>query len=496
MGPYLRAITSHKLVVALIVLVALGSAAAYLSQRGRTYSASAEILVTPLPQSDTSYQGLQLLRDYGEATRTIQTAATLVESPTAADLTAQRIGEGYTGTSIENAVDVGPKGESDVLSVTAEADTPELAAKIANTYASTALEVRRSALKKEVDAAITRTQGRIRELEASGTRVGVSDLASTLSALEGLRDGDPTLSISQSADLPTNPSGASKQLILALALLAGLLIATGVAVLLEMTERAVRDEDELLEILPAPVLTRVPVLARRALRAGSPTTVPPAIRESFRTLRVQLELAGTRNRTVMVTSASSGDGKTSSAINLALSLVGANHRVLLMDFDLRKPDIASRLGMTTERSLVSTLTGTPLSELMTSAPGMPPLNVVTAASTEGDVVLLESLRRRLPALLEEASALADFVVIDTSPVGEVSDALTILDQADDILIVARPGHTSRANLENARELLATGGVQPTGLIVLGERPGTTSSYYELSTPRMDRRAGRPLSRSN
>ena len=80
-GPYLRAIAAHKVLVALTTLAALVGCIAWLATRSDTYETTAEILVTPLTAVDETFQGLPFLRDYGEATRTIQTAATLVDSP-------------------------------------------------------------------------------------------------------------------------------------------------------------------------------------------------------------------------------------------------------------------------------------------------------------------------------------------------------------------------------------------------------------------------------
>ena len=61
--------------------------------------------------------------------------------------------------------------------------------------------------------------------------------------------------------------------------------------------------------------------------------------------RLQLDRHAGRRRSILLTSATAGDGKTTSAINLAMSLVGAGHRVLLIDFDLRKPSVATTLGI-------------------------------------------------------------------------------------------------------------------------------------------------------
>ena len=478
-GPFLRAIGSHRLLVALMTLAALAGCLAWLSVRGRTYEATAEILVTPLPAGDVAFQGLPFLREFGEATRTVQTAATLVESPAAAELTASRMGGGWTKDRVERATEVNPQGESNVLAVTAETDSPVEAERLANTYARAALDVRAEALRRVVGTAIDRLNRQQEAVTASGRQEVAAELASRISALEGARDGtDPTLSFSERADVPTTPLGTPDWLLAALALVAGFALASAVALLLELLNRRIRSEEEVLTILPVPVLARSPTLPRR-LRRGvlSPSAVPPGVREAFRTLRVQLESQPGSHRTIMVTSASSGDGKTSSAVNLALSLVGGGHRVLLIDFDLRKPDVARVLGLRPRASLVATLTGTPLSELVTSAPQMPPLQVVPATGLEGDVALLESLRRRMPAILDEARTLADFVVLDTAPLGEVSDALTIADQVDDIIVVTRPGHTHRSNLQSVRDLLGGAGLTPTGLLIVADRGGRSDSYH-------------------
>jgi Mrp family chromosome partitioning ATPase len=448
---YLQAIGAHRLLVAACTLAALLGCLAWLAQRTDQYETTAEILVTPLPQGDVTFQGLPFLRDYGDATRTIQTAATLVESPAASALTARRLKDGWTADGVAQSIEVSPQGESSVLAVSAKADSGRRAASLANTFADAALDVRTEALRVAVVAALDRlNRQQARLAEAPAQDEAAADLAQRIGTLETVRDGnDPTLSFSERAAVPGAPIGTPKWVLAILALAAGFALGSGVALMLELVDRRVRGEDELLQILPVPVLARAPIMPRRARRGVlSPAQMPPGVREAFRTLRVQLERQPGTHRTIMLTSASSGDGKTTSAVNLALSLVGGGHRVVLIDFDLRKPDLARVLGLTPRHSLVATLTGTPLAELLTPAPQLPPLQVVPAASTEGDIALLESLRRKLPAILEEAQALADYVVLDTAPLGEVSDALTIADQVDDIIVVARPGHTNRANLEN------------------------------------------------
>lgn len=499
LGPYLRALAAHRLLVAVAASLALAAAVGWLSQREPTYEAYAELLVNPLPQDDETFIGLPLLRDSGDPTRTVQTAAALISSPQAASEAAGRLGGSYDRQAVRDAIDVEPQGESNILAINARADAPAEAARLANTYMEAALDLRRATIREQVRFALRQIDARRQALGGANTQEA-ADLASRRNQLAAIADGrDPTVGISARAEPPTSVSGAPAWLVLALALLAGLTVGMGAALLLEMLERSIRDEDELERLYPLPVLARVPLVSRRVRRDAGVTNVPPAVREAFRTIQVQLDQRPGRHRTIMLTSATTGDGKTSSAINLALGLVGGGHRVVLVDFDLRKPDVGLRLGIDTRRGLVSLLAGgTELSELLVPAPDLPALQVVPAGVGGGDAVLLEALARRLPQILADAAALADYVVLDTAPLGEVSDALRVATHVDDVIIVARPGHTNRANLEVMRDLLGRAGVTPSGFVLIGDTSGVSNSYYAYgaSASRRSSEGRRPLSRQD
>jgi capsular exopolysaccharide synthesis family protein len=486
LGPYLRAIRAHRLAVALIVLAALAGAILYLLVRSATYESSADILITPVPQEDQTFLGVQIVRsDPSDPTRTVQTAANLLDTTQAAQKAAQRLGGDWTYRSVDQAVEVQPKGQSNILTVTAKVSTSaNEAAKVANEFTSGALDARAETLRSQIDTALERLEAQLSGVPRDDT-VTRAEIQSRISQLEAAREGrDPTLSLLQEARAPTGPSGAPKWLVLMLALLAGGLLAMGAALLMEMLERSVRDQDELLSLYPLPVLARVPRLSRRQRQdaEANPMSMPPAVREAFRTVRVQLEQKPGEHRRLMVTSGSSQDGKTTSAINLAFALVGAGHRVILIDFDLRKPGVASTLGIEGERGLVSLIgPDASLADALVPAPQLPTLKVLPAGG-EGDVILLEALTRRLPDLLEEAEELADYVVIDTAPLGEVSDALRIADAVDDIIVAARPGHSNRAHFLTMRDLLQQGGINPLGYLVVGVSTGGNSSYYTYGFP--------------
>jgi capsular exopolysaccharide synthesis family protein len=497
LGPYVRAVSSHAVLFVLVTLATLAGAAALLSARSPNYEATAELLVTPLQQDDRTFLGIQLLRDSGDPTRTVQTAAALIGSPIAATRTAQQLGGGQTRQSVEDAVKVEPLGESNIVGVTADASSSGAAARLANAYAANALLVRAEVLRGQVGDAI-----RPLSFPGRGGPLSPED-AARLAELRAVRDrGDPTLSLSQAAQPPRSPTGAPSWLVLVLALVAGLTLGAIVAVLAERLDRRVRDIGELFALAAIPVLARVPTVGRskRGKRGWPALKVPPLVRESFRTLQMQIDQRraddGHDGRTIVVTSPSSGDGKTTTAVCLALALVAAGHEVILLDCDLRRPDIASRLGLDASTNLV-TLLSTPatLDELLVRIDEFPALRVLPAVGGIADGANIELLTRRAGDIVAEARSLADYVVVDTAPLGVVSDALALTPHADDVLLVGRPHNSDRRAVETATALLERAHTPPTGWVVVGADGARRRDayYYAGSDAVAHQRRRRPRS---
>src|SRR4051812_14458038 len=477
--PYLRALRARWPLVLLVTLAALAGSVAWLTLRNPDYKATAHMLVAPVPDTDATFEGIDVLRaDPNESTRTVQTAAALVQSPAAAQLAAQRLGPGWTRRRVEAAVDVQPEGQSNILAVTALVENRRDSARVANAYTRATLEVRRRIIERQSNTTLASLLAQQKSGAVSGQAAAA--LADRISRLQAVRtSGDPTLSITDAAALPGAPVGAPPWIVVGLALIAGFALGTGAALIMEVVDRRIRDEEELRRLYPLPVLSYVPELSRRRRRAlSSPLSTPPEVREAFRTLEVQLDRQGSPPRVVTLTSASSGDAKTTSAVTLAIALLGAGHSVIVMDFDLRKPDVGKLLGVKPRRRLTSLLQpGTSLADMLVESPRVPTLRVLPADEESGGVVLLEPLSRRLNEMFQEARELADYVIVDTPPLGEVSDALRLLDFVDDLIVVARPGNTNRANLELMRDIMGRTGISPAGLLVIGDAPGRSSNYY-------------------
>ena len=494
-APILRAVRANLLLVITIVVVSVATAVVWEKTRPSKYNATAQILVTPV-SNDGTYAGLPAVvtADSADPARTLQTATSVVESPAAAILTAQQLRGSWTQKSVGEAVAIQPRGESDIVSVTATASGALGSAKLANTYARAALSLHATLLSHEAKVQVKQLEAR-QKLLPEGENAAATQLAAQVNALSSVANGhDPNFSLLQAAPIPTSQAGSSKKLIVALALLAGLLIGVGAAIAIEYLNRRVRDEDELLSLYPLPVLSRVPPLPRAAREIGSADLIPPRVREAFRTLQVQLPPGPhSGGRTVMFTSASPRDGKTSSAVNFALVLAAANYRVILFDFDLRRPDVGRRLNVHADFMDLFRM-DTTLDELLVEPRSAPGLRVISATPQNDVTPLLEAVGRRLPDLLRSAREIADYVIIDTPPIGQVSDALRAAMIVDDIVLVSRPGNTDRTELQHTRELLDRMGHTPTGLLVIGEA-GTGDAYVtygaEMSLDQPNGRATPP-----
>jgi capsular polysaccharide biosynthesis protein/Mrp family chromosome partitioning ATPase len=484
LGPYVRAVRTHPRLILFCGLLAALASIAWVTQRSPSYRATAQILVAPISQDDQTYLGIQVVRDSpGDPTRTVQTAATLIDTRAAARLAAANLGNGWTTGAVDGAVSVEPQGQSNVVAVTGEASSGRDAARLANAFARAALADRNAVVRRQVAAALASLQART----AGASDAQASALADRRTALEAAEGRDPTLSLAQTASVPGSATGAPKELVVVLALIAGLTLGTGIALALGAIDPRIQDERELLSFYTLPTLAHVPEVAPAAVAAsnGSRSTQGAAIAPELQRLVDQIDRRRGGSGTVMVTSASSRDGKTAAADGLAAGLAAAGRRVILVDFDLRgmAPDGAAGVA-----ELAAP--GARLEDLLAELPGRPGVRALPAGGGVREASLVEAVNRRLPEITAAAEGLADYVVFDTAPLGEVPDALALAAQVDELIVVVRPGHTDRAGSEHMRDLLRWAGRLPTGLVVMGA--GTGGPLPDADTGR--RRARRTATR--
>jgi capsular polysaccharide biosynthesis protein len=224
--PYLRAVRRHPLIVVAVTLAALAGAVAWMAARPPQYRATARVLVTPMPFDDATYNRLPVLKDTpGDPVRAVQTAAGIIDSPGAAAGAAQALGRGWTPARVAGAVTITPLGGTNVVGVQAVDRHGATAAAVARAYASAAVEVRRQSLARQAIALISQLK--------SGPKFDPVEISTLLTVANGF---DPTFSVAPSAPTIAN-ARRSNWRIAAAALIAGLVLGVGAAVLTEALGR-------------------------------------------------------------------------------------------------------------------------------------------------------------------------------------------------------------------------------------------------------------------
>jgi Mrp family chromosome partitioning ATPase len=478
-GPYLRAVRRRWRFVTLVTLLTAAIATITALRAGSTYATSASVLVTPLPQADPTFVGTGAVVDSGDPARTVQTAAALINSPEAAGVTASALGDGWTAQRVQRAVSVTPLGQSDVLSVTAQGSNPKQAVELANDFTTAAVAARARIVQRNIANELAALEARGAVLPSRGNAAQLSDLAGRIGELRAAQasGGDPTLAVSQRAQPPDAPTGAPHWLVLLLSLFGGFALGSIGALVLEFFSRPVRDVDELTSLFPVPVLGSIPTVKHRGSRALSPWLFPPRAFEPVRMVRVQLELSCTvPTPVIMVTSAGAADGKTTVVGALAAAFSESGQKVIVIDLDLRKPSLARTLGVEIP-SEVTTRNGEcepPLGDLI-SVPRLDNVSLLTLPVA--NMSSIDEIMLRLPLLVAQARHLAGCVILDTAPVGEVSEALRIAPMCDTVLFVARPRHTDRRRLILAHDLLTRAGVRTAGIVVVGKSMANNYGAY-------------------
>ncbi|UJA20001.1 AAA family ATPase [Thermoleophilia bacterium SCSIO 60948] len=461
------------------VLICLVAAVGYLLVADRVYEARAELLVSPVPADDPLLASLGLIRQSSDPTRDVETAATLAQSIDVAARASEELGGAPGPQTLLDDVTAEPVATSNIIAITASAESPQAAADVANAMAQAVVDDRTEALHEQVETQLS-------ALTEDGATTGGSAQAE-VSQLEILsRSEDPTIRVETEAVVPDEAASPNVRLTLGAALLAGLVIGGIAAFGSQALDPRLRREEQLRSRFKLPILARVPKEQSRRNAPMAPGTMSQAASEAYRTLRANLLSNRSRDdglaQTIMVTGSAPSEGKTTTAINLAASFVLTGARVIVIEADLRRPSVGETLGLEPPKrgGTAGTLLGNVELEdaLVTSAPFGEGLKLLLADYRGAAMSELFSLRAA-ERLLREAQELADIVIIDSPPLTAVVDTLPLARQVDDVLIVCRLGLTRLDRLSELSELLASNGVAPTGfaLIEVTRSEGSSSYYY-------------------
>ncbi|MDR0713320.1 MAG: polysaccharide biosynthesis tyrosine autokinase [Bacteroidales bacterium] len=201
--------------------------------------------------------------------------------------------------------------------------------------------------------------------------------------------------------------------------------------------------------------------------------------EQFRTLRTNIEFmqAGGGVKTVMITSSISGEGKSFVSANLAVSLAALGKKVVALGFDLRKPGLHKIFGLDNDEGLSNYLSGqATLRQIIrkTDKPTYPDIITCGHIPPNPQELLQGTL---LAQLFDELGKMYDYIVVDTPPVGLVSDALIINRYAEVSLYIIRQNHTPKDRYKMINDLSATKKLNNAGIVVNGIREKSWYGYY-------------------
>jgi succinoglycan biosynthesis transport protein ExoP len=511
---YLAVVRRRKWIILQAVILIPVLALVLSVRQHKVYQAKAQVLLTmqDLGQALTGFGTSDVNQD---PTRISQTQANIARTPEVADRALEKAGiRDRNGYGLLAASKVSADPTSNLLYFSARDRNPATAVRLVNAYANGYVDYKQQLDTASIKKAESGVRDRLTQLRKNGQEGSrlFTNLADRLDQLEQMKAlQSSNASVVRSADFARQVEPKPlRNGILGLAL--GLVLGLALAFLRDALDTRVRSAEEIGDRLGLPLLARLPEPPRRFRRENrlvmlADPTSPES--EAFRMLRTNLDFVRLDNdaKTIMVTSAVEAEGKSTTAANLAAALARVGQRVTLVDLDLRRPflhrffDIGGQPGLTQvalgHAKLEDALTPIPLMrpgkltdplndplgdangnghangrvegllEVLGSGP-IPP-NVDEFVGTKAVAEILAELRRR-----------SDVVIIDSTPLLVVGDAMALTGSVDALLVVARANVVRRPMLRELHRLLEASPALKLGYVVTGATAGGGYYGYEGS----------------
>jgi polysaccharide biosynthesis transport protein len=497
---YLRVVRRRKWAV--IQMLLLGPLVALVISLHQTpeYQASAGVLLS-LQRTANVTQSAPVTPE--DPARVVQNQAQVARARPVAERVVRATGNAFpNAAALLQSSRVTTGDGVDLLTFTVTHRSPSAAVRLANEYGRQFLIYLQNFETSSVTRALGQVNHRIAAMKKRGERgslyTALRAKQQELQTLEALET--PTASLVRSASGAENVKPrVIRNVVLGIGL--GLLIGLGTAFLWETLDSRIRSEDEVRELLGLPLLGRAREAPRRLGTSLSMLHAPESPHaESFRTLRIALETVSRRigAKSIMVTSAVDGEGRSSTIANLAVAQARAGRRVVLVDFDLRYPSLDRLFGLEGRPGLTDVVLGhTSLADALAeitiarsddalfargngstraSASFGGSLHVLTAGPVSPD--LRELLVAPVVAeLLEELHERADTVLVDAPPIIPVGDAQALATHVDALLVVVKLAFVRRRLLNELRRTLEIGAAPPLGFVLI-ESAGEEQAAYE------------------
>jgi tyrosine-protein kinase len=523
LGDYVGILRRRWLLIVVLVVLAGTAAIVWSLQRPPSYRATTSILVRPI----TSDQfGSQVRPD--QLLNMVNEQQVVLSTPVAAKVVAALHAK-VTPEELLERVSVDVPAKSLVLAIHFSDPVPRDAQRGADEVAKAYLDVRSRDVKQQIKASVASLERQVESLGEERQRQNAilsPDSAATPSerqSAQGLRDtitqqiqslnqkiaGLQQLSplpgtIIQPAALPTTRSSPNHKVDLGIGLAVGLLLGVVVALVRDRTDDRLRGRDDLAERLDRPVLAQIPKFPRwrrsggLGLRRQSKDSLVTLehpnspIAEAYRTLRIRLaRLAWQLDiKTLMVVSAGVGEGKSTTAANLAVVMAESGRNVLLISADLRRPRVHELFGLPNKSGLSNLLMNENgarrsstaakedkekelVAELWSVTPNL--WLILSGPLPPHPSSLMDSDAMR--QLLKEQRDQFDLILLDCPPALVVADSLALAPLVDAVLVVADAKSSSRSAIGQLGEQLEQVGGKLIGCVLNRSRQSDGVSYY-------------------
>jgi succinoglycan biosynthesis transport protein ExoP len=340
-----------------------------------------------------------------------------------------------------------------------------------NVLSTQATSIDLNLLKREVDTNRQLYDSLLQRIKQLGVSSGVA-----LNYVAVLDRAEPSV-------LPFQPS---LQKNVGIAAVIGLILAATFVVVWELWDDSIKTAKDV-EALGFPLLGLIPKVDRTDVRGGvamachhDPTC---AVAEAYRSTRaaVDFSTADGAPRRMMVTSTLRNEGKSTTALGLAINFAQLGHRTLLIDGDLRNPSLHKLLGIGNSFGLCNLLVGDHSEDVLSRRTEIPNLAVITAGTLPPNPVELLSSPKLLQLLDTLASMGFDRIVVDAPPMLGLADSIVLGKQIKNILFVIESARTRRSGVSEALRRLAVAGLRPRGAVItqaaLRSMPSGYESYY-------------------
>ncbi len=504
---YLGVIRRRAVVIVVIIVAAIALAIAYTGHKSTIYAANAQVEINrqDLASALTGTADASSATDFAAV---VQTQADVARSPAVAKKVVRAVPRAHLTYSefLANS-SVSATSNADLLNFTVKYGNPNLVIRLTNAYARAFVQYRTSLDTASLNLAGRQLDRRIAQLQATGA--GKAPLATQLTAklqqlqeLEALQSSNASVTAAAVKSSKVSPKPTEY---LVLGVIAGIVLAALAAAALEALDTRIRSDDELETRLGLTLIGYIPPPPRR-VRKSLLMMKDPAAREGegFRFLALNLQglMADHGIRSLMVSSAVDGEGKSTTIANLAVTFARSGSNVALVDLDLRRPalhtlfDLGPGAGITDvargRADLETALQRVALehsgsAEENGSARPAGRLSVLRCGllpPSPGEFVEDPAIER----VIAELCADNTIVLIDSPPVLVTSDALSLSRLTDAMFIVARVPTIRRPMTDQLRRVLSGARSPILGVVRTGRRGSTTvphgtRSYGQRPTPR-------------